>query len=111
MDAVDDCIPAVITSPNPTSVLRPNAPDTSRLLAHQGRPVGPRDASFWGARPCPVAESSVRRAQAQSRRARPPRAAMRPPPSGLTNAPTKIVGSAQEEGETRTQTSATSQPV
>src|SRR5262245_846135 len=110
MAAVDDCITAVIASPN---TINANAPNK---LDHQLTP-GPKTAGRSAGCNCsaspPIPCCSVVNPKSTSANpaSAPPAADTRPRPSSLISAPTKTIGNAAAVRETRTPISAMSQPV
>src|SRR5215467_6033758 len=110
MAAVDDCITAVITSPDTINVSTPTT------LDHQLTP-GPRTAGRSAGCNCsanpPIPCCSVVNPKSTSANpaSAPPAADTRPRPNSLIIAPTKIIGNAAAVSETRTPMSAMSQPV
>src|SRR5215831_792000 len=108
--AVDDCITAVITSPNRTNA---NTPTTLDHHATPGPKMAGRSAgcSCSASPPIPCCRVVSPKSTSANPASDAPAADRRPRPSRLVKAPTKIIGSAAAVSETRTPMSATSQAV
>src|SRR5215467_6730143 len=108
--AVDDCITAVITSPNKTNA---STPTTLDHQATSGPKMAGRSAgcSCSASPPIPCCRVVSPKSTSPNPASDAPPADRRPRPSRLTRAPTKIIGNAAAVSETRTPMSATSQAV